>query len=272
MIKGLLQLLDLMKEKEDWACLPGFLEGVRTAGRKVGFEHWEKIIRRAAQANQLGSAVECARRVDRTGLSLTTTGVVREFVYGVMLSTIKSDWSEEGVERAARHGEGILEMVEDPRHANVQKPNLLREASTRLGNPLKGDPKRQPDIVGAVMGLVATRASRYGNGKDNHGKVERYARRVVALWKYAELKVDEKDVHHANYMLTTWAPVWYGIQIAKVILGENSLSGRELQGTCFGQVQAVVKRSRQILASHKPELETRTRGENLYEALASASK
>ncbi|MCJ1258607.1 hypothetical protein MMC24_006440 [Lignoscripta atroalba] len=252
------KILELMKESSDWACLPGFLEGLKGSRRKVTHAMLEKMVRRAAEMGMQGVVMDCLRRVERTGVVLDGVGLAREVMWGAILKAIQSGWSEGGLQKALKYGEDVLEMMEDPRHMNGRKLS-------------SDDPRCKPEIVGVVLHLAAVRASKFKDGKDEDGKVQKYTERMLAMWGNANFAIKEESWWDANYSLMMWSPVWYGMKMARQILGENSVLGRKLNGTLLQDVTPVVQRARDVMQAQAPE-HSRRRGLMMYSDLSNLSE
>ena len=83
---------------EDWRNLPGFLEGLRTAKRRIGKGMWEKVVRRAGMYGRVGLVMECARRVEATGLGMGEVDVVKEMMWGLAdkVNAAEGGWRKQG--------------------------------------------------------------------------------------------------------------------------------------------------------------------------------
>ncbi|KAL8931197.1 MAG: hypothetical protein Q9216_007257 [Gyalolechia sp. 2 TL-2023] len=130
-----------------------------------------------------------------------------------------------------------------------------------------GDPRLRPDIVGLVMWIRALRSVLFLEKKDEEEKVKRGAEMVIAVWKNADLKIDDEDWNDANHKLIMWAPVWHGIKMARQVLGENTPLGRNLDGLITADLEPMLSRAREIVSQYAGE-GTKRRGLNLYDELS----
>lgn len=251
------KLLDLLKTKSDWDILPAFLQGLKDSGRKVKQDMAEKMVRHAVKAGRMGIMVECLRMVGTTGIKLDHVGLAREVMLGALATAYHGGWSEEALAKAVRQAEGMLVLMEDPLHVPAdQAPQTL-------------DPQRAPDVIGLAMGLTAVQAVKFGEGKDEARKVEKYARKVLQLWKNAELGLPVASWHDANRELIMWGPVEQAMIATLRVLGEQSEIGKQISTVLRESVQPRVERAKEILLSDRLSEEQR-RGPILYEELSRA--
>lgn len=246
--------LDLMTETGDFKNLLGFLEGLRTARRSIKGYQLEKAVRRANASGRQSIINDCLRRTESTGLSLGDLRVAREVTWGATLKAMQSEWSQEGVEKAAKYTENIWELMHDPRHH--EKMHGLEDA------------KRRPEVLGVLVQLCAARAKLGGD----KSAVEKYASLMLSNWENGkeELAIQEEDWNDANYKLLMWAPVWHGIQLAREVLGAQSSLGKKLGEKMSQDVEPLVKKCQEILSANRPQEGIR-RGLNMYERLSQVS-
>lgn len=253
-----------MNEKRDYDVLPGLLEGYQSSGRALSKGMAEKMIRKAAEAGKGGVVTECLRRVERTGLKLNNVSVSREAMWVAIQQAIQSSWSEKGLEKALKYAEGILELLEDPRH--VQQKDHFAPTD---------DPRLMPDIIGVPLSLSATLLTRFPSNTPNSlqtkilkTKVNQHATRLLHLWPNANLNIEPADWLEANHKLVMWAPVWHGLKVANR-LADKSEAVRKLTGAPLQQVGQVVERARDVVIANAGEGKER-RGLKIYSDLASA--
>jgi hypothetical protein len=100
---------------------------------------------------------------------------VNEIFWRLQDKAFASDWSAEETKQAFAWAEMFLDMLEDERHAGSKL--------------IKGhqDPRVQPQVIGLVLQMAAVRAERHLAGKDEDGKVAKYAERLLALPLDSEL-------------------------------------------------------------------------------------
>ena len=254
--KSLNKVLELLGEGEarDWDCLPGFLEGLKGAGRKISPAMVEKLVRRASEKGRQGTVMECLRRVERTGVVLDSPEVAREVMLGALRKAMQSEWSEEGVTKALKYAEGFLELMEDPRH--VQGRRLSSE-----------DLRCRPETIGFAVLLAGVRAVKYSNKKDEDGKIRSYTERMLATWGNADYVVTNGAWSDANYKLVMWSPMWYGLKTAQQVLGENSEFGRSLD-KALQDLAPSIQKAKDIISAEAPK-NSKRRGLEMYSKLAS---
>lgn len=199
------------------------------------------MARRAGQAGRIGVIIECLRRTDRTGLRLDNVALARNMMRGALQTAIQSGWSEEGVTKAAKQAGVVMELVEDPAHVPEvpESKDLAPQKST--------DARRAPDVVAIAMALTALKALKVAEAKGEALKVEKYAKRVLDLWKNADIRVRDDIMERlyfsdANQKLLMWAPVAQGMRWAIRALGEQSETRKFLGQVLRGVVQPCVKK------------------------------
>jgi len=250
------KVIALMGETGDWKNLAGWLEGLRTARRRVWGWQLEKVVRRAVEGGRVGVVHDCLRRVEGTGLGLWDLRVAREVVWGAVAKAREGGWSREGVERGVKFAEDVWELMFDPRHGEKM---VGRE-----------DAKKRPEVIGVLVQMHAAKAVLFGEGKDEGGKVERYTGLMLARWENAELELDEEDWNDANYKLLMWAPVWHGMTLAQKVLDPSTPLAKNLRKKLTRDVEPLVQRASAVLSAHAPE-EGKRRGLKIYEELSQVS-
>ena len=135
------------------------------------------------------------------------------------------------------------------------------------------DPRRRPEIVGVMVLMHAVKAVKLGGGKDEGGLVEKYAEIMLKRWENSreDMVIDDKeDWSDANYKLYIWAPVWYGMKMARQVVGAGSPLGKRLGEKLIQDLEPLVKESQAIVLEYTPEEDTR-RGLKMYEDVVQAS-
>lgn len=254
--KGFVGVLDLMREPQDWDNMPGFLAGLQTAKRRVEGGLLEKMVRRANESGRQGTVMECVRRSATTGLVLDEARVVREVMWGARLRARQAEWSEEGVGKGLKQAEQVLELLEDPKHSS--RKDIVGVHFSRM-----------PDVVGVVLELAAAKVARYGEGKDDDGKVAVYATGTVAGLRTQEpnAEVDASNWYDANYELQRWAPVLHGLRLAVGVLKDQPQLAKDVRNSTR-KLEEVVSKARDIVVAHTPQDKTR-RGLLVYDDISS---
>ena len=245
-----------MREPHDWDNMPGFLAGLHAAKRTLASGLLEKMVRRANERGRQGTVMECVRRAATTGLVLDEARVVREVMWGARLRARQAGWSEEGVGKALRQAEHVLEMLEDPKYSAIKGVEGERFS-------------RMPDVVGVVLELAAAKAVRYGDGKDEDGKVATYATATVSGLRTQAAKVgfEESNWYDANYQLQRWAPVLHGLRLAGGVLKDKPQLAQQVRNSAQ-KLEEVVFKARDLLVTNTPQDRTR-RGLMVYDDISS---
>ena len=248
------KVVDLMTETKDWRNLPGFLEGLMTARRRVKGFQLEKMARKANECGKMGVVLECLKRVEDTGMGLWELRVAREVMWGATTRAMQADWSEEGVEKGTKYAEMIWEMMLDPRHREKMHGDQ--------------DAKKRPEVIGVLVEMHAARALIENIGDDG-GMVEKYVKMMLQVWGNTEKTFEEGDWDDANYKLTIWLPVWHGMTMAQKVLGAKTPIGEEL-GAKLKELDSLIALARPLLLEN-PGQEGLRRGLKLYESLSQVS-
>ncbi|CAO1606032.1 hypothetical protein XANCAGTX0491_009531 [Xanthoria calcicola] len=265
--KSLAQMVELCKEGKDWVNMVPFLIELKTAGRKVKGPQFEKMVRRMGEKGGLGVVIEMARRVEGTGMRLGEIGIAREALWGAVMKYIRSEQNEAAVHDAHKFIEAIWELLSDERH--VDRPATGKKTS---------DPKTHPEIIGVLLWIRALKASLLADNQDADGTVKRAAEMVLAVWNRDKNKTnnnnnntgdDENTTnwYDANRTLIMWAPVWHGMKMARGIVGENTVLGRDLANAVSLDLEPMLKEAQRVVAQHVGEDVTR-RGLVVYEELS----
>lgn len=239
-----------MKDGKDWVNIPGFLEGLKTAKRKLSAAQLEKLVRRANMCGRQGVVLVCLQRVERTGMGLWDAGVARECMLGAVMRAVAGQWGKEAVEEGARLARMYWELMWDERHSKVGGANV----------------KLMPEVVGVMVLLSAARVLKVGEGKEEVGK---FAERLVGAWGRFDLTADESDWVQANHLLVAWAPVLQGMKLAQRVLGKESQLGKDLGLKAQKELEPLLRKALATVNAHTPEGGTR-RGVQLYEDLLRA--
>ena len=238
-----------MNETRDWRNLPGFLEGLKTAGRKLGRGQVEKMVRKANECGRQGVVMEIMRRVEATGVGLWDVDVARECMLGATMRAQQGEWESEGIEAGVKLARQYWDLLWDDRH--------------RVIRPVGLDPRRRPEIVGIVVELLAAKALKSGERRD---EVERFVERLLGLWKWAELRFDAGNQNDANKLLLMWAPAWHGMVLARQVLGKDSRLGKVLGERLHSDLESILVEARDLLAVNMPDSGGK-RGLRMYEQL-----
>ncbi|OLN85803.1 hypothetical protein CCHL11_09204 [Colletotrichum chlorophyti] len=233
--------LRAMQTPDDWNNFARLLSGMRNAGRHYSQTDFAKMIRIAGAQGQIYTIIDAARQVRKTGLRLDNSEKVNEVLHFVQMRAVDAEWDKEKTEQALRWTEIVLEMLEDESH----KPDN-RKLKKRLAEqgqvPHRFELFKDPQILGAALHLSAVLAVKHNEGKDVGGKVEAFARKVVARWPAGkgllelhpeEAYADRADgvaylVNSRTQYLSYASPILHGLLLATRVV-EKPLAQR-LQG------------------------------------------
>ena len=248
------KVLELMKEGKDWANLPGFLEGLKTARRKLKGWQIEKLVRKANACGRQGVVLVCLQRVERTGVGLWDSNVARECMLGAVMRAMDGGWTKESVEDGWRLGRQYWELTWDKRHHSSDG----------------GNAKLNVGVVGSMVLLNAARVVKAGEGMED---VERFARRLKSLlgldWTEEMRAKENSGWVEANQDLLIYGPILKGMQLAQRVLGKDSELGRDLGERIEKDLELMLQKALAIVNAHTPEDGSR-RGAKLYGDLAEA--
>ena len=207
--------------------LPGFLEGLNYSGRVLTKNMREKLVRKAALAGRTGLIIEILRRSAKTGVRIDDPIVARWAMRGALETAIRSDWSEDGLKKAAHQAIVLLELMEDPRNG--------------VGRDVKDedDPRKRPDIIALAMGLLAA-----GGGEVQ--EVKKLAQRTLESFQFEFVQWPSVTGRFANFRLMKWAPVGWAMKRTIGVLGEGDL-GRRLGRLMIEDIQPAIDRALHIL-------------------------
>lgn len=245
------RILDLMQEPADWRNLPGFLEGLKTSGRRLGKGQVEKMVRRANQKGRQGVVMDVLRRVEGTGVRLgEEAGVVREVMLGAVMRAQDGGWGVEAVEGAGRYARGVWDLLWEERHRGEKQGAL--------------DMRKAPEVVGVMVEMEAARM--FKGGGDGRAELEKWVERLLGVWSRGDMGLHEGNWNDANHKLLTWAPVWHGMVLARRVLGEESRLWRELGERVEKDLEPMLNKARELVAANAPGKGVR-RGLKMYEQL-----
>ncbi len=258
--KSFHRILDLMRESGDWKNLPGFLEGLKSAKRTVDEAMFQKLVRKANEAGQMGIILDCVRRVEGSGLSLSNIGVAREVMLGATARAIQGEWSEEAVNKAVQYAENIWEEIWDMKHAKVGE----------------GSPRTQPEIIGILIQMHAAKVVLFGAGEDGVAVVQKYVALMLKHWEHAKfeetnVKGEDGKGHDANKILVLWSPVWHAIKMARKVMGEETPLAKILGRKLEEELEPLIQKSRLLLQEEAPYGPGPRRGLALFGELSNAT-
>ena len=254
--KGIFKALHLMQDKRDWDNLPRFLTGLYQAGANLATLQQFMMVTKAAESGRLDVILECARRVSETGFALRNPSLVNKIVGKIQKTAMVSDWDVKETKKALAWVEMVSVMLEDKRHVGG------RVVSS------KDDPRTSPELIGILLELSAVRAARHLDSKDEDGKVEAYARRLLSLPLNLEPRAkssdNPEDVYIANRWLCLVIPIVHGMRVAETVLDSSSEVAKNLK-TKKSELENFISQEREFVANSA--LKNQLHGIELYNTL-----
>ncbi|MCJ1352441.1 MAG: hypothetical protein MMC33_002425 [Icmadophila ericetorum] len=219
-------ILDLLKDGSNWNVIPPLLESLKQSKRELPDGAKAKLIRRAGEAGQTGIVMECLQRVNSTDLRLDNIEVAHEAMLLAVGIAIRSSWSQEGLRKAIRFSENILDfMLQDQKQAFMPgKPSKI--------------PLFRAEITGVPMALAVTRSVLFPDLEANtrsQSDIPQYIQQTLNLFRNTMIfnlaephKLESlRNWRIANEYLIKWTPVWLGLKMAtKILDGDPSLLRR----------------------------------------------
>ena len=254
--KEMPKILALMKQPGDWRNLMGLLEGLKIAHQVPPLDHMEKIVRKAHESGKVGTIIQCAERVHRTGLSLKNPSVFEEVMLAYHTKAQNAGWKGEEVDRALRQAEHAVFMLEAKEHKPKSKDGTI-------------DPRRKPEVVGILLELAAVRSVRNLDKVDQGQKVADYVAKVLALWPNGNFSKNEEWMA-ANKQLEMCTPLWLGLAYALQVQGMSDGVGVDMLQQRYGELDAVLREAKALVESKAGKKDRR--GLQLFNAALAADK
>ncbi|CEI39393.1 hypothetical protein FVEN_g8620 [Fusarium venenatum] len=118
---ALTQATKLMKTKEEWDNIATFLAGYKRAGIKLEKEHYSSLIRRACDAQQEYSIIECAKQADKTGLTLRYDSSITLLMSSINQRIYDSTREEQDILQALKWNQLIWDLIQRPQHERKEE-------------------------------------------------------------------------------------------------------------------------------------------------------
>ncbi|KAF4634303.1 hypothetical protein G7Y89_g3805 [Cudoniella acicularis] len=239
--------LRLMKGK-DWENLPRLLEGLDKQPKCVitkNYRNKRRVMNLATAAGRQDIILECVRRADDTGMTITTPMEAHHAMRTMYSVALSSEFDVESTKKALSWSEQLLDQLEEEKHQSRDKQ-------------IKRDPRTRPELIGMPLDLAARIASSHPNDADIVGKVEAYAKRALATWDHlrrpehlaiwdrtlSEEEVPKKMVAFKDQYLAKTVPLLHGLQAAQEVLHgdpEFATQLKEAADELEGLVQSTYK-------------------------------
>ncbi|KAL2155970.1 hypothetical protein VTH82DRAFT_714 [Thermothelomyces myriococcoides] len=255
------QIIPLLKTPADFQNIPPFLEGCMRAKRKIEPVDYIRLVRLAAMNGQLQMIIDCVKAVEKTGFKLDNSHVINELLAYIQRPAILSGFDEDKTKAALKQARLVLNILEsDEEHHPKPK--------TAGAFPYY----RDPQVLSARLHMAAALAVHHHGGRDEDGRVARYAEGLVALWPedagLLDLQPDSayrkrdgimRYMLDRNTYLFMASPVLNGLTLATQVV--DPALAMQLQN----RADAVDSEVKAALAS--PRLKKGGRGEQLYNAI-----
>ncbi|KAI9047388.1 hypothetical protein LZ554_008834 [Drepanopeziza brunnea f. sp. 'monogermtubi'] len=272
---AVLKALRLMKEKRDWDNLPNLLGGLKNAGCQHGPQVRLAVVGKAGKAGRQDTVLECLRRAEFTGLTLQHLEMPTQVLYWMAQKAVAADWDAQETKKALAWAEMVRDMMEEPKHKVMPKRDIPKYLDAS---------KDQPEVPGILLQLAAVRATQIG--KDEGGKVERYAKELLGapmgfqevgkeVGKEVRKEVGKeagKDIaqkvytFHPTFWLSTHAMVLHGIKLALPLLDAESKVGAGLKAK-YEELEPLVLAVRDQLVAEQETKGKPSHSVEVYEKL-----
>ncbi|SPQ25971.1 59e5f51b-0ff1-4722-a9e3-1089cb751af6 [Thermothielavioides terrestris] len=204
------RVINAMKTRADFDNVFPLLEGCQRARRRLPPSTWPKLIRRAAEHDNLRVIMDCVKEVEETGFRLNTSEKVAELLSQFQRPAIESGFDLAKTTYALRQVNLVLNILEG-------------DLKTEQHKPTRGAGRfpfyRDPQMLAVRLHLAAALAVHHSEGKDPKGRVASYAQELVALWPenagLLDLQPDEafRDRERMRYLLDRNNYLWYAAPI-----------------------------------------------------------
>jgi len=253
--KSFNKALALMKDKRDWNNVPNLLQGLKTAKFRIGGDARMRLLRKAGRAERQDVILECLRRADETGMTLKEPDFVVQVFFWMRQKAYLSDWDAEETKKALHWAEMVKDMMAEPKHQPAA-------GSNSLANLL--------EVNGILLELAAIRASKYQDGKDVDGKVEKYATDLLASPRDFHVRRQNKSGGE-NFWLSTNVPVVHGSKLAQAVLGVTSELSSRLK-TLGEELEPLLSKAKVQVSETPTKNGTIQTGVMMYERLLGSGK
>ncbi|KAK4169328.1 hypothetical protein QBC43DRAFT_307461 [Cladorrhinum sp. PSN259] len=251
------QAVKLMKTRGDLDNVPKILEGLVHANRDVEPYTFNKLIRKALEADRLDVIINSVRAVKRTGFKLNRSEIINELLVAIQSRAIRSGFDKRRTEHALKQTQDIISLLESNEDLHKDKRGTKKHHFYQ-----------DPLVLAARLHMAAALAVHHQGGKDVSGKVTKLAEELMHFWKegqgvldlYPEAAYTER--HRLRYLMDRNNFLYY---ISPVLNG-LTLAAQVVDGGLAMQLQnradAVDAEVRDALQS--PKRKQGGRGEKMY--------
>ncbi|EME82264.1 uncharacterized protein MYCFIDRAFT_60507 [Pseudocercospora fijiensis CIRAD86] len=227
-------------EGNSWENLPRLLRAMAEPRRRgkgttpLKSTDLERIVRKAVNQHKLPVIFRCLQPNAATGMSVMDRRLLRALIVGVRRTALRSNWEKNHVAVALERFQEIM--------------SLLESEGGKYMRP--GDPRKKPEMLGALLELAAVYAYKHGGGEDTNGVVKTYADRLLSILETNPLKynadtfitIKDGTGYDQNHDLRYWSfmlsvPIYHGLLLAEKVLG-NSLPRSDTAKIIISQYEA----------------------------------
>lgn len=252
-----------------WQNLNPLLEGIKVSRSGKDLKSWQQqvIVKTAGNKGMAHIVLEGVRSAERTGLRMRDVRVAREVLWACRMVAVLGEWSAVSTDKAVRYSTQIATLMDEESHCGG-KASETKDLFESLG-----DPRRQPDIIGAALELAAVRADLHLAGEDTDDVVAKLTERLMAnierdphTSKTGEPEKQKAQAAEADYQLERWVPVLSGLQAAKKLLSDATPHRAEVDQKIQELREKTMQWRATIAKSGDPSTERR-RGAQWFDAL-----
>jgi hypothetical protein len=253
--------------EKEWANLPTLLQAFyKIVQKPVEDKYIEKLIRKAAEHNNLPAFIKCLHMVDRTGLSLKNENTLEALLLAIRRRATHDEFRKAATLAALKYGSEIADLLETEQHGTGRVLGL-------------DDPRTRPQVIALFLELAAVNAENHG-GKDDTGVVKSYAKKLMGRIKEqpdsvevrvfptytiqqcrstrstngSPLQLSEIQLQPVGQQRQFLFAVslWHGLQLASKILGQD-MPHAEIAKSTVQQYRSVLDRAGKGLNARSPK-------------------
>ncbi|GAB7340353.1 hypothetical protein MBLNU457_6799t1 [Dothideomycetes sp. NU457] len=209
-------ILKMMRENKEWHHLVPLFVGLHTARVTPDISMQERIIRQAAEDDNLDAVLTCLTKVDDTGMTLKNDEVLHWVLRSLRRSAAKHNWERKYLAKSLTQSKMLASILEQDGHTRGKTSHNLTA----------DDPRTNSLVIGVFLELYGISAVKYQKGQDTDGSIKRYAERAVTCLRQTKESAiqDLQNSEHAEFF--SKFPLWHGLRLANTILGNDMPSSQ----------------------------------------------